>query len=1215
MQPSNERPKQSNERPEPVRSDLWIAMTDRTGRRHLWDQEKGIARPADASESGPFFPTITPTEMARLRSEFVKNVIADLTRGDAETVLRWQRENLSMSALPHALQVRWNREMTSRVRVRLIDFFKSIQPVSSAAVPPQATDVTNDIATARDTGDFFSVGELEATRLKAADPTTTGPVFARIVAAWAAPKGPLVEAASAADLIARLDTILEDNAAVALVNGVRRLPGQGKTLPQGATDLAFRLRGAVGRIYNVEEKRSPIQTCTAAVGRLQGALYDFESSSERFLRTSLETAKIVSGEVLKKLHILQPMLVPAEREFLRDLDVVIGPTFRRLCEAYEQNDDAEVLRRGPEFLANVKAHIPGPGDARLRSSTWTSTVAPILDHVSRLVAEAMSRGEIALAPTLKLRNGTTKAELRYSGREIFLSFSLRNSGRGHAHDVSMQSGPVTPPSQLTLIEPATPFQIPAGGEQLVRLRLALSSPATEVSALLTWLCQTSTEKEATFSDGMVVTQQITEPNWAELIANPPYSLNPIRRPDRLYGRDAVLQSLILAAMSGASKFVWGQKRIGKTSLLQVLAAKLSEMPDTKCVLFRMGEIGSLHEGELGRLIAQRLVGDDDIVPIPPSSEFGAGIGRLVPFVETLVTKAPQRRFAVVIDEFDDLDPSFYMGERGRQFVKALRSLSEAGITFFFVGSERMEAIFNRHQADLNKWTNVKLDRIDNQLECRSLIVNPVQAALEFSNQAVDFIVDYCGGNPFYINNFCYQIFERCLQEHRTFVDDNDADAVRHQLLRALGPTNFAHFWEDNPILTPDERRKAAAENCVALACISILGGSFEGWDELVDAQDALSLSAALTASEFELRQACERLTARGILSTSQDGREYSIALKIFREWLSENAVSKLLPTWIAHRESQRALAETTKAEAPEVVIDSPGFVIAEDDILAVSQRLVYCGRQKDVAELRAWLRQFDDEARIEIAFLLLKRLTEKGFINEGAKSLALGTVADIIKARRTTVGGGAFKIERGRLDNLCLTYVDSELKSGATVTRDLRNLLRPGRSGSTTEVGTWMRTHVENDPMVAVVDDFAGSGETLRKGLERFRSQTSRELWNKYCAEGRVSVVMMFAFPEAIEHVRTKCPEVHVVAASVLGDELRACSEEANIFENEADLRFAKDIMLQIGRELYPSAPLGFGDLGALVAFHNTIPNNTLPIFWSNGKVGDRQWRPIFPRP
>lgn len=91
----------------------------------------------------------------------------------------------------------------------------------------------------------------------------------------------------------------------------------------------------------------------------------------------------------------------------------------------------------------------------------------------------------------------------------------------------------------------------------------------------------------------------------------------------------------------------------------------------------------------------------------------------------MVATNGEHKFLVIIDEFDDLDPAFYTGERGKQFVKALRSVSEAGLTFFFVGSERMDAIYSRHQSDLNKWTNIRLDRIDSRADCRALIAEPV----------------------------------------------------------------------------------------------------------------------------------------------------------------------------------------------------------------------------------------------------------------------------------------------------------------------------------------------------------------------------------------------------------------------------------------------------------------------------------------------------------
>jgi hypothetical protein len=77
---------------------------------------------------------------------------------------------------------------------------------------------------------------------------------------------------------------------------------------------------------------------------------------------------------------------------------------------------------------------------------------------------------------------------------------------------------------------------------------------------------------------------------------------------------------------------------------------------------------------------------------------------------------------------------------------------------------------------------------------------------------------------------------------------------------------------------------------------------------------------------------------------------------------------------------------------------------------------------------------------------------------------------------------------------------------------------------------------------------------------------------------------------------------------------VRALDPDAQLFENETELLFAGDMLLQIGRELYPSNPLGYGDMGGLVCFHDTIPNNTLPIFWCDGTVGEKPWRALFPR-
>ena len=193
---------------------------------------------------------------------------------------------------------------------------------------------------------------------------------------------------------------------------------------------------------------------------------------------------------------------------------------------------------------------PGTCDPRRQSRVWISLVQPVLDHVTSLVEDATSRGEVALAPALALRNHSTKADLRNASSELNLSFSLTNRGRGHAHDVSLRRSGGVDGIQLTVSEPAGPFDVPPNGEQLVRLRLVLDAPRDVLDLPIEWVCQTSTGKQSTVADRLEVSQQVTEPDWEALLASPPYSLNPIRRPDRLYGRDSSLRKLRLAAMAG-----------------------------------------------------------------------------------------------------------------------------------------------------------------------------------------------------------------------------------------------------------------------------------------------------------------------------------------------------------------------------------------------------------------------------------------------------------------------------------------------------------------------------------------------------------------------------------------------------------------------------------------------------------------------------------------
>jgi len=628
----------------------------------------------------------------------------------------------------------------------------------------------------------------------------------------------------------------------------------------------------------------------------------------------------------------------------------------------------------------------------------------------------------------------------------------------------------------------------------------------------------------------------------------------------------------------------------------------------------MGELASLHEGQLGHTIATRMTVALGIVhETPKEEEFGAGLGRLVPYVEELERETDQKML-VIIDEFDDLNPAFYLGERGKQFVKALRSLSEVGLTFMFVGSERMNSIYHSHSADLNKWVNSSLDRIEVGADCEALIEEPVAGKIEYEPNAVKSIVEYCRGNPFYLHLVAGKVFQRCAQERRTFVGTSDFDYVQRSLVRELGPTNFAHFWEDVPVLDPNDKQRSMANNCLFLACIATLGsGEYESLDDLVEAQVQFDLEQHERLSLQDLREVENSLVRRRVVARKKGGgRSCKVELPVFRDWLLENGEAELMPIW---RSFQKDLVSVDlEQEQSSFAITEPStFPIDEDELLSVSERLIYLGKQKDVAEVRRWLRQFDDDGRIEVAFLLLKRLAESGFVNDGANVNGLAKMDESINARRRDIGEGTWRMFRRRKDNLYIGHVDSETKSGATTARELAKRLSPSKCGSVDGMHTWVQSRLDKDPILVVVDDFAGTGNTLTKGLDRLWSM-DKEMFSNLAEQGRVVCCLQTAFPEAIAQVKRQFPKVQVLPMTVFDDKVRAFAADAGIFEDNGEREYAQDVLLQIGRQLVPQNPLGYEDMAALVSFHNTIPNNTLPVFWAAGKVNGREWKPLLPR-
>ena len=1065
----------------------------------------------------------------------------------------------------------------------------------------------------RTSGDNLGVGEAYASQLTTVEDDDVEKTFVNIVTQWASSNPVHAEINTIEDLLEHVDKFVIDLLALAVVHATLRTAETGRALPARVGDVNYRVAEPLRSLFDLPAKTSPAVTMRAATAKTKELSSALEKSVGSFCQSTAVAAKLPSTDIIKDAHAYAPYALLGERQTLRDVEVLLGTLFRKFCESCEKYEAERIPRRAKDLNRQLQRTIDGLGED-LHHRLQRMVLEPVARHMSRLIEEGTQASDEMMKPALQVVGGTFKLDLGRGDQDVVFPARVVNDGDGTAHAVSIRLDGSARRTALSASEPSTPFDLPPGTERLIRLRLsnAPGEGTLELAAVLE--CETANGTRLGFEQSLEFEQQRTQPDWDDLLRNPPYAINPIREKKDLYGRDSVLAELELHVSNETSTFLWGQKRVGKTSVLQVLAAKLNEREDIACIVLRMGELASLHEGQLGHTIATRLI---NVLRIeheaPKEDEFRAGLGRLVPYVEELARESG-RKMLVIIDEFDDLNPAFYLGERGKQFVKALRSLSEVGLTFMFVGSERMNSIYHSHSADLNKWVNSSLDRIEVDADCEALVIEPVAGKIEYEPDAVKRIVEFCRGNPFYMHLVAGKVFQRCAQERRTFVGTSDFDYVRRSLVRELGPTNFAHFWEDVPVLDPNDKQRSVANNCLFLACVATLrSGGYELLDDLVEAQDQLGLEPHERLPLQELREVENGLVRRRVVSRQRGGaRDCKVELPVFRDWLLENGEAELMPVW---RSFQKELGAIDLAEElPSfTIMESSTFPIDEDDLLSVSERLLYLGKQKDVAEVRRWLRQFDDDGRIEVAFLLLKRLAENGFVNDGANVNALAKMDDSLNARRQDIGEGAWRMFRRRKDNLYLGHVDSETKSGAATARELAKRMGPGKCGPVAGMYTWVQGRLDNDPVLVVVDDFAGTGKTLAMGLERLWS-TDQDLFSKLAEQGRVVCCLQTAFPEAISRLKRRFPKVQVLTMTTFDDKVRAFASDAGIFEDDSERAYAQDVMLQIGRQLVPQNPLGFGNMAALVSFHNTIPNNTLPVFWAAGKANGREWKPLLPR-
>ena len=793
--------------------------------------------------------------------------------------------------------------------------------------------------------------------------------------------------------------------------------------------------------------------------------------------------------------------------------------------------------------------------------------------------------------------------------EVRLAFAVENEGSGIALDVYLE---LATDDHLSLTAPSQFLdQIDSEGRlEPVHFSASVVRPTDEsvpVFCTLTWSNGDGSQRveEQLFE----LPAQPGNIPWDELRHAEPYSLEPVTKAKDLVGRSEETGLLIskLRAESVGSFYIYGQRRVGKTSVV----ATLEDMPELEGITILNLETGSFILPDaretidsLGRKICTSLLHRNPKLSGLTVPDFAGALAPLDDFLTEAFHRDPSLRLVIVLDEFDELPPPLYRrGDVSHAFFMTLRSLSaRRPVGFVLVGGEKMAEILSAHGEVLNKFWTLRLDYLDRQSQWADfveLVRKPIGDWATVADDAVTRLYDVTAGNPFFTKLVCSQLVDDMRRRR-------DADVTAAEMDRAIATAvdraainNFQHFWNDGVVATSDERieEERASRRRVMLSLGEVLRSK-----DACTVENILKRASRFELAETEILRVLGDFEKRRILV--QDQEEYSCKVRLFERWLVDEGANALDLTLV----EEESLRIQLRVEERRRVKDREISALVEG-------WENYRGRQITGLNVRAWLDQFEttEQRRIVVDLLKNLRFYSGGLIREKLRA-GHGFVLRELAARgvvRRAAEGAARKVT----DNTLISFYGGDGKRGQTYAKmyaDENNLYHERIVAPKS-----LQERIDSLPDVAAVvfvDDFIGTGRTASRSLCETLAPMAQDLERRGVG---VFLISVSGFSKAAEKVEREVSSVvHSFRVSVsdpLDDSDKCFSEGSAILGDPGGRSRAEEVVRSYGRKLSKKSPLGLGNCQALVVFENTCPNNSLPIIWAAGP--ESSWKPLFPRP
>jgi hypothetical protein len=282
-----------------------------------------------------------------------------------------------------------------------------------------------------------------------------------------------------------------------------------------------------------------------------------------------------------------------------------------------------------------------------------------------------------------------------------------------------------------------------------------------------------------------------------------------------------------------------------------------------------------------------------------------------------------------------------------------------------------------------------------------------------------------------------------------------------------------------------------------------------------------------------------------------------------------------------------------------------------------SKNVFESGKKVDSRRFRDWILQFDSSER-----LLACRLFDmvKFFTEDEMREMWIRLYRERLPPE-TKIEGVAYA-GLGHMAKSGYYNFQYHLRQGMSTLKE--NELSFEFRKAFREISEYDNEKEEKPHTVVFVDDFIGHGkQAIDLFVNRNEAYFKRHQW---LAQAKVYYCALVGFREGINAIKSALSDKikDVLVLVPLDEKDKAFSKNNLCWKSEQERCETEQWASEIGRQVLTGMEdrgydpdldkLGWRGSQALIVFHYNIPNNTLPIFWGEGKRNGKRWNQLWVR-